>query len=164
MTIKTIQIWDFDGTICDSSHRYRTQICEDGVERIDLQYWIDNECRTIEDRPIPETLARFKEACNDPEIFAVIATARIWCEQSQKWAEMYGIEPNAIYARRDRSDTRGGAALKIQAIKKLLNLKQFEKVDKIQVFEDNVSYLKAICDAFKDRNSEGFYFPSNQGH
>lgn len=159
--IKEIQIWDFDGTLVDSSHRYRTMICADGVERIDLDYWIRHEDQTHRDQPIAHTLAMFREACENPEIYAVIATARIWCDQSAEWAKAYDLKPDAIYSRRDREDCRGGADLKIQAVKKLLNLKQFAKVEKIKVFEDNVSYLKKICDTF---NAEGFYFPSKQGH
>ena len=155
--IKRIHIYDMDGTLVDSSHRYRTMPCG---TRIDLQYWIDNECKTLEDTLLPET-ARFRELVESPEDYVVIATARIWCELTQQFVEKNDIQPNCIFARRDREDTRGGAQLKIQGIKKLLNLKQFRNVEEFHVYEDNVSYMKTICDEF---NGKGYYFPSRQGH
>ena len=39
--IKRFAIYDMDGTIVDSSHRYRTQITPQG-EKIDLQFWRDH--------------------------------------------------------------------------------------------------------------------------
>ena len=47
-TIKKIAIYDMDGTIVNSLHRYRTI---DG--KIDLQYWRDNEHRAMQDTLLP---------------------------------------------------------------------------------------------------------------
>lgn len=155
--IKEIHVFDFDGTLVDSSHRYRTMPCG---TRIDLQHWIENEHKVMDDTLLP-LVNHYRELMQDATKYVIVATARIWCDLSQKFVEMHDIEPQTVFARRDRSDTRPGAALKISGIKKLLNLKQFSAVEKIHVYEDNIDYLKTICDSL---NGEGHYFPSKQGH
>lgn len=159
MTIQTMHVFDFDGTICDSSHRYRTQMVE-GVEKIDLQYWIDNEHKALEDSLLP-LVELYRESLADISIYTVIATARIWCDLSVQFADREGITPQAVIARKDRNDCRGGAELKITGIKRLLNLKPFAGISKIEVFEDNTDYLRDICNAI---GATGHYYPSVQGH
>jgi hypothetical protein len=154
--ITEMHVFDFDGTLADSSHRYRQ--AENG--KIDLQYWIDNEHRTLDDSPLP-LLTDFIDMQTTSHIFPLIATARIWCELSVLWAQRHGITSSVI-ARKDRRDSRGGAELKIQGINRLLNLKQFQNVEKIHVYEDNADYLYAICDYYQ--NSVSHFIPSNQGH
>lgn len=158
--IKSIHIFDFDGTLVDSSHRYRTQICADGVERIDLPHWIENEDKALNDTPLP-LVARYRELCNDPAAFVIVATARIWCDLSRRFVELHDMKPQHVIARRDRNDTRGGAALKINGIRKLRNLRQFQNAREIHVYEDNINYLKTMCDTL---GAVGHYFPSKQGH
>jgi len=155
--IKRIHIFDFDGTLVDSSHRYRTMACG---TRIDLQHWIDNECLTMDDSLLP-LVDHFRSLVESAEDYVIIATARIWCELSQKFAVENDIEAQIVFARKGRDDSRGGAELKIQGVKRLMNLKQFQDVETIHVYEDNASYLKTICDEFQ---AEGHYYPSEQGH
>ena len=155
--IKRIHLFDFDGTLVDSSHRYRTMPCG---TRIDLQYWIDNECLTMGDSLLP-LVDDFRALVDSTEDYVIIATARIWCDLSEQFALENDLNQQIIFARRDRNDTRGGAALKIAGVKKLLNLKQFRGVEEIHVYEDNVDYLKSMCDTL---NAQGHYFPSKQGH
>jgi len=128
--------------------------------KIDLQHWIDNECLTMGDSILP-LMDMFRALVASTEDYVIIATARIWCDLSEKFAIENDINPQIIFARRDRNDKRGGAALKIQGVKRLLNLKQFQGVEEIHVYEDNVSYLKEMCDTL---GGEGHYFPSKQGH
>ena len=156
--IKHLHVFDMDGTLVDSSHRYRTMPCG---TRIDLDYWIANEHRVMEDTLLP-LADYYRQLVADPEHYVVIATARIWCELTEEFVKVHNIEPQARFARQDRNDTRGGAALKITGIRKLLNLKQFSAVDTIHVYEDNEQYLADICAAFD--NSLGYYYESAQGH
>lgn len=128
--------------------------------KIDLQHWIDNECLTMDDSLLP-LIDQFRALVESDEDYVIIATARIWCELSEKYAIENDINPAIILARRDRLDKRGGAALKIQGVKRLLNLKQFQGVEEIHVYEDNISYLKEMCDTL---GGKGHYFPSKQGH
>jgi hypothetical protein len=159
--IKEIHIFDFDGTLVDSSHRYKTLVCEDGVERIDLEYWIANEHKAAEDQPIEHSCQVFREVADNPEKYALIATARIWCGGADSVCEKANIKPNAIVSRAGREDTRGGAAIKVSYVKRLLNLKQFKGVERIHIHEDNISYLKAIQ---KEFNAISHFYPSKQGH
>lgn len=154
--IKQLHIFDFDGTLADSSHRYR--LGENG--RIDLAHWIANENLAYKDKPLP-LLERFLEMQNEGHIFPLIATARIWCQQSRDWAIRHGINAHII-ARKDRNDSRGGATLKIQGVNRLLNLKPFQNVKEIHVWEDNQDYLNEICDYYK-AVSVPHFIPSNQG-
>lgn len=159
MTIQTMHVFDFDGTICDSSHRYRTQMVE-GVEKIDLQYWIDNEHKALEDSLLP-LVELYRESLADISIYTVIATARIWCDLSVQFAAREGITPQHVIARRDRQDNRGGAELKIDGIDTLLHKLGLRDIEKIEVFEDNTDYLRDICNAI---GAIGHYYPSVQGH
>ena len=153
MKIKTLHIFDVDGTLVNSEHRYR--INQDG--KINLDYWIANENKTMEDKPLP----LFDFAKNLPPGHAgIIATARVWCDLSKQFAAKHGLKLPVI-ARKNRQDNRGGASLKITGIKRLLNLKQYRDVEEIHVYEDNFSYLKALMIEFK---AIGHYCPSNQGH
>ena len=163
--IKVLSVFDFDGTLVDSSHRYRTQITEHG-ERIDLQYWIENEHRADEDTFISATALEFQMLSASSHAYPVIATARVWCDKAQALLDTLECNRYSLVSRRDREDCRGGAALKIAGINSMLNLKQFHSVEAIEVYEDNIDYLKTLCDYYKERGFKvvGKYFPSNQGH
>lgn len=156
--IKEIHVFDFDGTLVDSSHRYRLNP-ETG--RIDLQYWIDNEHRALEDSIIPEMVAHFRELNRNPEVFCMIATARIWCELSEQFAAQHDLQCHVV-ARRGRDDSRGGVKLKVTGINRLLNLKQFRNVEEIHVYEDNLDYLNGICNTYDIAIPH--FIASNQGY
>ena len=156
--IKQVNIYDFDGTLVDSSHRYRGMICADGVERIDLDHWIENEHLAINDSLLP-LMEQFRKDTENPEVFVIIATARVWCEVTQEFADIHGIEPDLLVARTNRADCRGGAELKIEGIAPLLSQEKFSNAE-VHVFEDNDSYLDKLCKAF---SAIGHFIPSNQG-
>lgn len=159
--IKEIHIFDFDGTLVDSSHRYRTVKDANGKERIDLDFWIANEDKADLDKPILHNAEIFRSVRDDATKYALIATARIWCDGADKVCRENDLIPNGLIARRDRNDTRGGAQIKINHVKKLLNLKQFQNVERIHIHEDNLTYLKTIQREF---DAISHFYPSNQGH
>ena len=155
--ITRLHVWDMDGCIVDSLHRYR--LLPD-TQRIDLDYWIANEDKADKDTLLP--LAKvYQDELNQEGIYTVIATARLWCEKTEKFAREILGYPDHVIARRDRDDRRGGAILKIQGLKKILNLKQFQQIEEIHVFEDNADYMKAIADSL---GAIGHYHPSKQGY
>jgi len=154
--IKRISIYDMDGTVVCSMHRYKTT--EDN--KIDLAYWRENEYKAMEDSLLP-LAAQYHAELNDPECFVIIATARILHYHDHQFINTVLGKPDHIISRK-MSDTRSGGLLKILGLKKLFSLKQFSKVKDTAVFyEDNTSYLKAVCDYF---NIRGVYIPSKQGH
>jgi hypothetical protein len=143
--ITTVKIFDMDGTIVDSSHRYRT-IIDDKGERIDLPFWRENSHLAMDDSLLP-LAAEYHAALMDENCFVIIATARILGE------------PDYFISRKD-GDSQSGSTLKINGLAKFFNLVTFKDAE-FTFYEDNVHYLKAVCDRFKIK---GVYVPSKQGH
>ena len=152
-----INIYDLDGTVIDSSHRYRT-ITENGKTRIDLEYWRTNEYRAMSDGLLP-LAAQYMADLADTNTYVIVATARVMNKPDwQFMQEVIGM-PNYFISRKP-GDTQSGKTLKIKGLQKLANLRQFD-MSKATFYEDNAEYLKAVCDHFKCR---GVYIPSVQGH
>jgi hypothetical protein len=157
--IRKISIYDMDGTLVDSTHRYRTIVDANGVERIDLAHWRANEWRAMDDGLLPLADQYMRERL-DRSVYVIIATARILREPDRQFIREILGEPDYIVSRKDDSDKRSGSRLKIAGLQKFFNLKQF-RLAEATFFEDNASYLKAVCDHFQIR---GVYIPSKQGH
>ena len=159
--IKAIHIFDFDGTLVDSSHRYRAV-----NNKIDLKYWLDNSHLAHLDKPIFQPCQIFRELKKSSSDYPLIATARILCKGFWKVCKDADIIPPSLVARKDETDKRGGAELKIAHVNKLLNLKQFSKVSEIHVYEDNIEYLEKIALHYSEKgyNVIKNFYPSNQGH
>lgn len=156
-TIKRVAIYDMDGTIVDSSHRYRTITDENG-ERIDLDYWRENEYRAMEDGLLP-MFEQYQKDLNDPNCYTIIATARVMNAPDWQFVnEILGMPD--YFISRNPGDSQSGKTLKINGLAKFFNLVNFKGADFV-FYEDNISYLKAVCDRF---NIRGVYIPSVQGH
>lgn len=161
-TIKRIRVYDMDGTIVCSLHRYRTVTGADGVERIDLAFWRENEPLAYADGFLP-LVETYRADLADPECFVVIATARVLHGPDYAFiADKLGM-PDHIISRKD-GDTRSGGLLKVLGLRRLLSLKQFSGITDMVFFEDNKTYLAAVVNAFFDRGMRGVYIPSKQGH
>lgn len=153
-----LAIYDMDGTIVDSSHRYRTIIGADNIERIDLPHWRENEYRAMDDGLLP-LANQYMEDLECPDTYVIIATARvIHAPDMQFITEILG-KPDYLISR-GMNDSRSGKELKINGLQRFFNLKQFKTADAV-FYEDNIQYLKAVCDHF---NIRGVYIPSKQGH
>lgn len=155
--ITRIAIYDMDGTIVDSSHRYRTIVDENG-ERIDLDYWRENEFRAMQDGLLP-LVTQYRADLADPSCYVIIATARVMHDPDWQFVREVLGEPDYFISRKP-GDTQSGKTLKIGGLAKFFNLPNFKGADAV-FYEDNVSYLKAVCDRF---NIRGVYVPSVQGH
>lgn len=166
--IKEVHVFDCDGVLVDSSARYKTVIGADNIERIDLQYWRDNEYRAYDDKVTDFAKSVYQpmlyDVDNNTGIYPIIATARTLGEADERFImDKLGCPPHIIY--RKNHDNRGGAVIKINGLRKLLSLKPFKGVTKIFVYEDNIKYLHDICVAFKGKfEVKGTFIPSNQGH
>jgi hydroxymethylpyrimidine pyrophosphatase-like HAD family hydrolase len=157
MKIKRVSIYDMDGTIVDSSHRYRT-IIDDSGERIDLDYWRENEYRAMDDSLLPMA-EQYKLDIQDPECYVIIATARVMHEPDWKFVDENLGVPDYFISRPEGSNI-SGKTLKINGLAKFFNLLNFKDAE-FTFYEDNIQYLKAVCDRF---NIRGIYVPSKQGH
>lgn len=157
--IVKIEIYDLDGTVIDSSHRYRTITdWASGETRIDLEHWRANEYKAMDDGLLP-LAEQYMRSLADRSIFVIVATARVMNDPDwQFMREVLGM-PNYFISRKD-GDSQSGNTLKIKGLQKLANLRQFD-MSKAVFYEDNASYLKAVCDHFGCR---GVYVPSKQGH
>jgi hydroxymethylpyrimidine pyrophosphatase-like HAD family hydrolase len=155
--IKKVSIYDMDGTIVDSLHRYRTIISDIG-ERIDLDFWRENEFKAMDDSLLP-LAEQYKTDLRDENCFVIIATARVLRSADNEFITTVLGEPDYIISRNDGSDISGGL-LKINGLAKFFNLNNFKDAE-FTFYEDNVNYLKAVCDRF---NIKGVYVPSKQGH
>jgi len=81
--ITKVSIYDMDGTIVCSLHRYRT-IVDDNGERIDLDYWRQNEYRAMDDSLLP-LAAQYRQDLQDDNTFVIIATARVLREADNEF-------------------------------------------------------------------------------
>jgi len=153
MSIKRVSIYDMDGTIVCSLHRYRTI-----GDKIDLAYWRENEFRAMEDSLLPMA-DQYKADLTDPDCYVIIATARVLGEPDKRFIREILGQPDYIISRAD-GDSRSGGFLKVLGLKKFFNLKNFKNASWV-FYEDNATYLKTVCDAF---NIHGVYVPSKQGH
>lgn len=155
--ITRVAIYDMDGTIVDSSHRYRTIVDENG-ERIDLDYWRENEYRAMDDSLLPMA-EQYKADLADPNCYVIIATARVMNGPDWQFVKEKLGEPDYFISRPADSNV-SGKTLKINGLAKFFNLVTFKNAEFV-FYEDNISYLKAVCDRF---NIRGVYIPSKQGH
>jgi len=154
--IKEIHVYDMDGTIVDSLHRYRTMPCG---TRIDLQYLLDNEDKAMQDTLLP-LASQYQEQLKNPEIYVIIATARVLNVPDHNFIQTVLGSPDKIISRAGRTDHRSGTALKAPPLKQLFSLKQFKNAKK-WFYEDNKTYLdnvSKICDMTP------IFVPSQQGH
>lgn len=155
--IKNVKIYDMDGTIVCSLHRYRT-INKDGRELIDLDYWRANQHKAMEDSLLP-LAEEYKKDLEDKNTYVIIATARVLNEPDLAFINQVLGEPDFIISRKE-GDAQSGTTLKIKGLARFFNLKNFKQAS-FTFFEDNTTYLKAVCDKF---NIKGVYIPSKQGH
>ena len=155
--IKQVRIYDMDGTIVCSLHRYRTQVIQ-GRELIDLQFWRENQHKALQDSLLPLAVQYQADLVN-PDVYVIIATARVLNEPDYLFINQILGQPNYIISRKE-GDTQSGKSLKISGLQKFFNLKNFKGAE-WTFFEDNAEYLKAVCDKFK---ITGVYIPSQQGH
>jgi hypothetical protein len=155
--INRVSIYDMDGTIVCSLHRYRTIIDENG-EKIDLGYWRENEYKALDDSLLP-LAEQYKADLSDENCYVIIATARVLRTNDYTFITDILGEPDYIISRTD-GDSISGGKLKINGLAKFFNLNNFKNAE-FTFYEDNAQYLKAVCDRF---NIRGVYIPSKQGH
>lgn len=154
MAIRKVSIYDMDGTIVDSTHRYRVT----ADNKIDLQFWRDNQHLAMQDSLLPMA-EQYKKDLADNECYVIIATARVMNEPDFRFVNEILGTPDYLISRKE-GDSISGGLLKINGLAKFFNLKSFQNAE-FTFYEDNATYLKTVCDRFGIR---GVYIPSKQGH
>lgn len=155
--IKRIAIYDLDGTVIDSSHRYRT--IDDGAgKRIDLEHWRENQHKADLDSLLP-LHKQYTADLQDETCFTIVVTAREMHDVDDVFMRDILGAPDYLISRPHGSSI-SGKTLKINGLAKFFCLKQFRGAD-VVFYEDNIEYLKAVCDRF---NIRGIYIPSVQGY
>lgn len=157
--IKKIHVFDIDGVLLDSTHRYRTIATKNG-EKIDLKHWRENEHLACNDKKLPTAL-KYERSVMTKSIFVIIATSRILKARDYAFIEENLMFPDSIVSR--THNKQKGTQLKIDGIQRVIqdcNLHHI-KGENITIFEDNIQYLKGMCDYFQ---CNGVYIPSKQGH
>jgi len=157
--IKQIHIFDLDGTLVDSSHRYRTIYNGDKLT-IDFPHWLENCKYFYKDSALP--LAKdYKEMLSNPEIYTVWCTARAEPQVKESYdflKNLLGL-PNKFFYR-PAGNIESGSILKSKQLKSFFSLNQFIDLPKF-FYEDNKDYLATVCKAI---NATPIYIKSNQGH
>lgn len=148
--IKHVAIYDLDGTVVCSKHRYRVK---DG--KIDLPHWKANAHKCTEDKLLP-LAKRYKRDLKSGKKFVILATARKLGKLDYEFIKQKLGMPDAIVSREnDKQDTQ---QLKIEGIEKAIDGLSGVK---ITIFEDNIKNLTTLTNHF---NGIGVYVPSDQGH
>jgi phosphoglycolate phosphatase-like HAD superfamily hydrolase len=135
---KPIYIFDLDGTVIDSSHRF-TGTAEG---KVNLAKWIEDSTREniFKDSLLP--LAKFMKALMKANQNVWICTARNMSKDDFDFLAEKGIKAKTILCRKD-GDHRADAEMKTAKLKRLFNLKQFQNAEKI-MFDDNESIQKEM--------------------
>ena len=155
--IKTVHVFDMDGTIVCSKHRYRINP-ETG--KIDLAHWIAN-CKPemIEKDGLLPHAALYKALLNDPTAYVVIATARVMQDADFQYVKENLGMPDKLISRK-MGDHGKGADLKIAGLRFIKNLKQFQNTVKY-FYEDNKDYLYPVAEFLQ---AQAIFVPSEQGY
>jgi hypothetical protein len=154
--IKRIEIYDMDGTLVSSSHRFR--VGDNG--KIDLAYWIEN-CtpeKIAQDSLLP-LAEKYQQEIADPTVYVIIATARYMQEADFNYVRDILGMPNKIVYRHAKNNHMKGADMKIAGLRFLNSLKQFAKLPR-RFYEDNKDYLFPVANYL---NAEAVFIPSDQG-
>ena len=138
--LKTLYVWDLDGTTIDSSHRALTN-SEGGI---DLDNWRNHTPKQILQDSPTELTPYMKKCIADENAVNWICTSRVLSGADNRLIDRLGIRTKVILSR-DENDNREDVPYKMAKIKKRLNLPQFKKMKKV-VFDDRAD----VRDAFRN--------------
>lgn len=149
---KTIHVFDLDGVLVDTAHRYRNK--PDGT--IDLVYWLENRTaeKIAQDTLLPHAENYFKSNA-DPEIYTIICTSRIYNILDIEFIVGYLGAPNKLIMRPE-NELGGDAVLKLRQLQRIFNLRQFKNLPAF-LWEDNPKNISTLQHMF----TSCFFVPSH---
>ena len=151
-----IHVYDCDGVLVDSSHRYRNlSNCS-----IDLPYWTSHCTSELiaKDALLPAA-KRYKRETEGDDIFTIVATARqMMGSDFRYFRKVLGMPDHLIY--RKAGDNRKDWEIKAAGLRKILALKQFQQ-KAVTLWEDNPVTIAALKNIFP--HWKYHFVPSFQG-
>jgi len=156
MTIRQIHVFDLDGVLVDSSHRYRNK--SDGT--LDIEYWLKNRTpeKIAQDKLLPTSRQYVSSLVND-DIYTIICTSRTDSGHDRNFIEDRLGYPDLLLMRCSNPiDYSPDTVLKRRALQRILNLKQFQNIP-CTLWEDNLKNIEALRDLF----THCIYIISKQG-
>jgi hypothetical protein len=147
MKTKRIHVYDLDGVLVDTSHRYRNT--PEG--KIDLVYWF--KMRTKEniskDKILPMA-KQYIDDCLNPEIYTVICTSRMYHENDIEFIVGYLGAPDKLLMRPEGEKGRDDF-LKYNQLRRLFNIHEFQKLPRA-LWEDNKQNIRTLAPLFSQTN------------
>ncbi len=150
--LRKITVYDLDGVLVDTSHRYRN--LPDGT--IDLAYWLENrtEENIAEDKILP--LARqYQDDCLDPFTYCIICTSRMYHVLDIEFIVGILGAPDKLLMRPENNMEADGV-LKRRQLQRLFNLRQFQWLPRF-LWEDNPRNIDELRTLF----TKCFFIPSH---
>lgn len=149
---KKIHVYDLDGVLVDTSHRYRNK--PDGS--IDLDYWFANRTaeKIAQDKLLP-LASQYQNDCTNPHIYTVICTARAHHALDIDFIVNILGTPDKLIMRPVGNMGRDDF-LKFNQLRALFNLRQFKNLRR-ELWEDNQQNIATLSQLF----SKTFYVPSH---
>lgn len=138
-----IHIFDLDGVLVDTSHRYRNK--SDGS--IDLTYWLSmRTAKNIAKDTLLPMAAQYKRDCENPEVYTIICTARNYNILDVEFiASRLGLPDKLIMKPAGDSRSDNDTIYKRRELQRLLNLRQFTGLTK-RFWDDNIKNVYAISE------------------
>ena len=150
--LKKIHVYDLDGVLVDTSHRYRN--LPNGS--IDLDYWLANHTPEKIAKDVILPLSRqYLADCLNPEIYTVICTARVYHVWDIEFIVGRLGAPDKLIMRPENDLTPDGL-YKRRELVRLFNLRQFAKLPRYY-WEDNIRNIRATFDLW----TSAFFIRSN---
>ena len=158
-----LHVFDIDGVLLDSTHRYKTIQTENG-EKLDLNHWRKNEKHCKRDKPL-ELAEKYKKLLNQKNAYVIIATSRIIKRNDYRLIKVKLGLPHAIVSR--NNNAQKGGHLKLNGVLSVMDKANLYNIKKINIYEDNIDYLKVIADGLRNAlniQPNAHYIVSSQGH
>lgn len=152
--LKSIHVYDCDGVLVDTSHRYRTKA--DGT--IDLEFWFANRNKKNmkQDKLLPH-VRQYVADCLDSEVYTIICTSREYNALDIEFiAKRLGMPDKLLM--RPEGNIEPDAKLKRRQLQRMFNLIQLQKLPRT-LWEDNQITIDRLNDMF----THTVYVKSNQG-
>lgn len=160
LNIKTVKIWDLDGTVINSFHRVKPCFDEEG--NLNITQYMKEACtheKIMDDSLLP-LVEYMKESFNDPSVVNIICTARLMRKSDYYYLRKQGLRGrgvnNSIILSRDVLARH----FPLDSVKEIYGskdaayktayfelIKQWYPSATITMIDDNQSVLKAAVDA-----------------